>query len=221
MQKQYASQVYSDRLVSLINNRFTEADGSLKLLSAKEANSYIEEFGRINFIVWCYEQAIYTLPTVELVDWLKTQINDPKDTLEICSGNNGLSDLLGITGVDSRAQNIYRKEYKRISQATTDPPDNIVNMDAIEAVIKFKPNLVIASWATQEWDGTHGFERGVKETIILNSTDKYIHIGNEGIHGEKKIRRVPHQALRFDWLVTRSQHPQKNCIYIWKGGKIA
>ena len=50
--------------------------------------------------MWCICRAIYQLPTIELIKWLKTNFNLNK-AIEIVAGNNYLYHHLGIVGVDN------------------------------------------------------------------------------------------------------------------------
>ena len=54
----------------------------------------------------------------------------------------------------------------------------------------------------------------------MSRVECYIHIGNETTHGNKRIRKHPHERLQFDWLFTKSMHPKENVVYVWDRPKI-
>jgi len=103
-------------------------------------------------------------------------------------------------------------------QPATRPPREVLKMDATEAVTSIMPDVTIASWLTQrhlpgEDSGNH---KGPLEEIIVGNTGVYIHIGNEDVHGNKRILAMKHETYRFDWLVSRARDQSKNVIYVWR-----
>ena len=99
--------------------------------------------------VWCICRAIYQLPTVELIEWLKTNFNLNK-AIEIGAGNNYLYHHLGIKGTDNYSEQIPQVKlvHEIMKQPSTDPPPEVENSDAIAAIKKYKPETVITSWMT-------------------------------------------------------------------------
>ena len=198
-----------DRL--LLNSR-----GIIKLLPAEFYHSLDYDDLR----VWCICRAIYQLPTIELIDWLKANFNLDK-AIEIGAGNNYLYHHLGIVGVDNYSEQIpaVRLTHELLNQPSTNPPPEVEKLDAIAAIEKYQPETVITAWATLKTEDPEGIDAGHKyapdEQEILNTGVTYIHIGNEDIHGDRPIINKPHKTYYFDWLVSRGYYPEKNCICVW------
>jgi hypothetical protein len=194
-------------------------DGSsnrMRLLPAAEYSKYPHVFIR----GWASLRARYTLPTIELVQWLNERIGTAT-ALEVGAGMGDLGYYLGIPQSDSAMQSSdqMRAFYKLIMQATTDPPSTVMREDAVESVKKHRPDVVIASWLTQkqlEGEST-GNPFGPDEEEILHHCKTYIHIGNDDTHGEKRILKHPHHVIRADWIVSRAARPANNNITVWKG----
>lgn len=58
------------------------------------------------------------------------------------------------------------------------------------------------------------FDRDGK--MRLTMVREYIHVGNENVHGDKRILSLPHKTFRFPWIVTRAKDPSKNVIQVWR-----
>lgn len=189
------------------------ANGRIKLLPA----SVYSGIDPVHLAIWSGRHAMYAFPTTELVDWLRTLIGERK-AIEIGAGNGDLGYHLGIPMVDNYCQQIpeVRSLYEAMRQAPTSPRSDVEKIDAVVAVKKYRPQVVIGAYITQKYKGgNNGNVYGPEEEEILEGTRCYVHIGNEKTHGDKRIRRHRHQTLRFDWLVTRSMQPESNVIYVW------
>ena len=171
--------------------------------------------------IWCSYRARYGIPTTELIDWLKLQIGD-RHAIEIGSGNGDLAYHLGIQGTDNYCQHLpaVKSLYERSGLAITTPDREILKIGAIDAVISYEPQVVVASWVTQKYmDGEKGNEQsslyGVDEVKLIGLVETYIHIGNTGSHDLKRALDLPHKVYRFPWIVSRSIQPQNNVIHVW------
>jgi hypothetical protein len=190
----------------------------LKLLPAAE----YEKLDQIHLRVWANTRARYTFPTVELIDWLKELIAG-RFAIELGAGNGDLGHHLGIMQTDSYMQDRpeCRAYYEMLGQSRTDPPEDVYEFEALEAVQGLRPKVAVASWLTQlvapeECEvGTQGSVYGADEIAIIKNVEMYIHIGNDGSHQQKKALTLPHKVYRFPWLVSRSAEPSKNAIYVW------
>jgi hypothetical protein len=192
--------------------------GMLRLLPASE----YDEIPSINLRSWCRWYARYGLPTLELVAWLSVLTNGRK-TIEIGSGTGDLAYYLDIQATDSKLQE--RPEiltfYKGLGQPVICYPDWVEELDALDAVIKYKPEIVIGSWVTEWIDGDvppppgGGSIFGVKEDLILAQGVVYVLIGNRDIHGTKKIMDLPHEEYPLPFLRSRAKNPENNVVYIW------
>lgn len=176
--------------------------------------------------LWALYNARYGLPTIELFDWLKAAMGDPANVLEIGAGMGDLGRNLGIRQTDSYIQTTpeVRAFYEATNQPIISPPSFVEKIEANEAVAKYKPRVVIASWVTQHWspldpEGTGGSVYGPDEEDILRNVEIYIHIGNMNTHGDKRILKREHKVLFPDWVCSRASDPLKNCIHIWSKQK--
>jgi hypothetical protein len=171
--------------------------------------------------VWCLCRAIYLIPTLELIDWLKDNFNINK-TIEIGAGNNYLYHHLNIKGTDNYSEQIPKVKltHEILNQPSTDPPSEVEKIDAIAAIEKYQPETVITAWMTLKCEDPEDVDAGhfyaPDENEILNTGVNYIHIGNQEIHGNREITSKPHETFYFDWLVSRGKYPEKNCIYVWR-----
>lgn len=176
--------------------------------------------------VWCHQRARYAIPTLELVSWLRARIAG-REALEIGAGNGDLGYLAGIRETDSAIQQLDAKAFFLLSgQPPTNPPPTVRRIDALEAVCKFRPRVVVAAWFTRKFEVGKDREGhaqasmfGVREEEILEQVETYIHIGNENIHSQKTILKLPHETIKFPGLLSRTADQGTNVIYVWERGK--
>ena len=203
-------------LISRKRDEWIDKDNRLRLLPASEYLSQppivIQAVG--NFT------ARYVFPTVELIDWLRQRIGTRR-ALEIGAGQGDLGRLLGIPMVDNFCQQRpeVKAYYAAFHQVPTFPPVEVERMDAVEAVKKYRPQVVIGAFITHKFrGGAAGNEHGPVEEDIIANCETYIHIGNDVTHKAKAILGLPHESHCFDWLVTRAKNPSQNVIWIWNNG---
>jgi hypothetical protein len=172
-----------------------------------------------DFRVFCHHYARYGIPTIELVEYLKLIIGD-RLAIEIGSGAGDLGYHLGIKMTDSKQQEIPHviKMYNDLHQPVIKYPADVERIDALEAVIKYKPQVVVASWITPYAPhpmsyGSNPF--GVRESEILRLVDTFVIVGNVEDHGDKPILQFEHKAVFAPWIISRAADQTKNCIYIW------
>ena len=196
--------------------------GRIKLLPA----SVYKAIDPIHLVAWGNLRARYVFPTTELIDWLRSMIGNRK-AIEIGSGNGDLGYHLGIPMTDNYCQQtpFVQMLYALQRQVPTNPSPDVERLDAVDAIIKHRPHVVVGGYITQRAylddpvDGKSGNMFGPEEAVILERADIYIHIGNETTHGNKRIMIHPHETFQFDWLVTRSMYPDQNVIYVWDKAK--
>jgi hypothetical protein len=194
-------------------------DGRMKLHSSH----FYRQFPHDRLRVWANLRARYGILTVELAWWLETQIAGRK-ALEVAAGCGDLGFNLHIPMTDSYQQ-VDNPEtvayFKALGIEPTKPGKEVVKMDAESAVILYAPKVVIASWITEKWDGhgMHGNIHGPREENILANCETYIVIGNEAIHGNKRLLALPHEKYKFPWLVSRAKDQFANVIYVWENPK--
>jgi hypothetical protein len=163
---------------------------------------------------------LYGLPTEELIDWLKTEING-RSAIEIGAGHGALAAALGIPATDNWMQNnpAIAAYYESIKQPVVKYGGHVERLDAAQAVAKHKPQVVIASWVTHRYSPSRhaagGNSDGVDEEALLDACESYIFIGNLKVHGGKSIWRRPHRIIEPDWLYSRSFNGTKDFIAVW------
>lgn len=180
-------------------------------------------FDEINLFLM--QTALYTFPTTELVEWLRSEIDDggefAPDAIEICCGSGWLGRELDIPITDSKLQERedIKKIYREMGQPVIQYPDDVEKLDAVSAVKKYQPEFVIGSYVTNKWgNGTSrkvGNIYGVDNGWIAAHCHKYFMIGNENIHGRDIVMKRKHQKLDFDWLITRGDS-SKARIYVFE-----
>ena len=197
---------------------FLDERGIIKLQSADFYNT----IDNTDLRVWCICRAIYQLPTIELIEWLKDNFNLDR-AIEIGAGNNYLYHHLGIVGVDNYSEQIpaVKLVHDLLHEPSTNPPPTVEKIDAIAAIKKYQPETVITAWATLKCEDPEGIDAGHKyapdEQEILDKGVTYVFIGNEHNHSDRLLMSKPHKKHYFDWLVSRGKYPEKNCIYVWNG----
>lgn len=211
-----ADTTYLDRLL-------LDPEGRIRLLPFAEYGKIDRDHVRL----WMHKTARYTLPTVEMIAWLRAQIG-ARTAIEVGCGNGDIYWHLGIRGTDSGIQaapGAVRAFMLTTHQPTTTPRPDVELIEAEDAVKKYRPQVVIASYLTRRFV-TRGQNPdkegkaqasivGAREEQIVHRCNTYIHIGNRNTHGEKRILKWPHEEIAPGWLVTRGD-PAKDVIYVWR-----
>jgi hypothetical protein len=193
-------------------------DGAGRILPLSA--SFYHDLCSVDLIrAWCGHRARYGIVTQELLDWLTNEINGRK-ALEIGAGMGDLGSHLGIPMTDSYQQvdNPETALFMQFARQTpTKPPPTVVKCDAQTAVKVYRPQVVVASWITQRWlpYDTEGNVHGPREEQIIENCETYIFIGNEAVHGRKRILALRHQTFKFPWLISRAADQSKNVIWVW------
>lgn len=197
-----------------------------RLLPSGDIKDYIEDCGLNNWIAFCYEAAIYTYPTADLVKFLQQQIADyDRDkVLEIGSGSNCLAHYLKIRATDSYLQQepkiklYYQRVMRQNTTCNKDPLESgVEKLGAIAAIAKYQPRLVIGSWITPLYDKKvgEGNKEGVDYSLLLSMVERYIAIGNEEVH-EKMFAPFNYtKKIKLPGLISRASVPTADCVYIW------
>lgn len=182
----------------------------------------LKDVEHMHLIQWCVQNAVYQIPTKQLIEWLGNEING-RNALEVCAGKSGIGRALGIISTDSYSQTTpeLRVYYALMQQPVVEPPDYVKRMEANAAVAAYKPEVVIGCYVTQKFQegdteakiGSNIY--GPDEFDFIKVADTYIHVGNEVVHKDKRIFSLPHDVFHFDWLYSRAFNPQKNAIWKW------
>lgn len=180
-----------------------------------------KEISKTHLRLFAHFNAIYTFPTLELANWLLDNY-DMKSAIEIGCGHGSLARHLNIPATDGKIQEYPDANliYNISGQTTIKYPDYVEKLTANEAIVKYKPKTVIACWCTQLYDENEHYRGGsiygVDETELIKQVDNYVFIGNQAIHGMKKILEFSHNTFKPEWIVSRSQYTECNIIYIWE-----
>lgn len=189
--------------------------GRLKILPAEFWRQYTQE----EIAVFCNRNAIYCVPTAELVGWLQDRIAGRR-AIEIGSGNGVLAAALGIPATDNRMQEWpdVAAHYRLIRQPLVRYGDNVERLDAGVALARYRPQVVIAAWVTHKYKSSEhwreGNMHGVEEQKILKRAE-YIFIGHDYVHRNKPILELPHETVEPPWLVSRATSQGKDHIKVW------
>lgn len=195
--------------------------GLLKVVQSSVLSSIPVE----HLTIYGHKNGFYCFPTTELADWLKDNF-DLSSAIEIGAGHGSLARYLKIPATDSRFMETEQiaAYYKMLGQPTTKYPNDIIKLDAISAIKKYKPKTVIGCWVTHKYSEQEhergGNLWGIDEELLVNEVEQYIVIGNENVHNKKKILERPHKEHKFSWLHSRSLEPMKNIIYVWDNSNI-
>jgi hypothetical protein len=163
---------------------------------------------------------LYGLPTQEQVAWLKSTING-RTAIEIGAGNGALADALGIPATDSRMQEdpAIAAHYAALGQTVVKYGDKVEKLDAAEALVKYRPQVVVASWVTHKYlEARHeagGNMFGIFEESIIAACEAYIFIGNTKVHAGKSIWSLPHVKTEPDWVFSRAVNGSPDFIAVW------
>lgn len=203
-------------IVSRLDKELFTAEGRIKLMPAADWLRYRPDDLRI----WAWFNAVFALPTLELVTWLKREIGD-RSALEIGSGNNDLGFHAGIRQTDSYVQQEtpINAVYQMIRQPATHPRPDVEKLDAGQAIATYKPQVVIGAWITQLWrpGDELGSEFGVDELSLLDEPglETYIHVGHRRIHNYKRSLLRKHREYTFPWLLGRTKDQSGNFLALW------
>jgi hypothetical protein len=165
---------------------------------------------------------LYCLPTVELVTWL-TDFIDGRKTIEIGAGNGRLAEALDIPATDAYLQDRpdVRKYYEAYNQPLIVFGPNVERLEAIDAIRKHRPQIVIAAWVTHRYDPHHhtagGNMFGPDTDTILRQVGHYVLIGNDRVHARHPLWQRPHEIHHPPWLYSRAINDSPNFIAVWKG----
>lgn len=209
--------------IRYLEDEIFDANGLLKPMPYKFYSTIADE----HLALCGHKHGIYLFPTIELVQLVAKEIGSRK-AIEIGAGNGCLGRALGIPMTDSHLQSTawIKKLYQDINQPTIKYPADVIRMTAEEAVAHYKPECVVAAWVTQKWHkgDKEGCMYGVDEWEIINKVDKYIFIGNYGVHMGKRVMRryglAIGQASNKDGkdpvIYSRSIHRELDAIWTWE-----
>jgi hypothetical protein len=202
-----------------ISGDLLDAHGRLQVAPA----AVLAETSAEERMLFGVQHGVYGLPTAELCDFLRRRIG-ARTAIEIGAGTGVLARTLGIVATDNRQQEdaAVRAHYRSLGQPTVPYGADVKKLDAHRAVEQHRPQVVIACWVTHRFDpmapDAGGSETGVDEAAIIASCEEYIFIGNEHVHRNKPIWKLPHEKLTPTWLYSRAINGTRDFISIWRSG---
>lgn len=196
--------------VSMYDTQLFDTNGVLQPVAASWLDN-IYNTASNDLRVFCHKHGIYGLMTHELISFIHGLIPEGSKTIEVAAGNGGFGKYLGITSTDSFVQNTpdMQAYYAFLGQPTVKYGAHVEELEASQAIAKYAPDVVFASWATQyappnaEMAGG-GSIFGLKETEFMCHIKKYILYGNENIHGLKELFRATYAT---QWRVSSYRYP--------------
>ena len=207
-------QVFDSVEYSEIVHHFVGKDGFIRVEPASEWYRYPWE--QIRTFMHFYP--IYVLPTKELLDYLYDHVRG-FNTIEIGAGTGNIGRNLGIRMTDSyqQADKKVQAIYSVLQQPVIRYPADVIKADAVTAFRRFKPDCVIGCYVTHKWISgmTTGNQWGVDFPRLLACVKRLILVGNLETHYENPIMKKEHQEVILDGLITRSNKPELNRMFIW------
>lgn len=207
--------------VDAVNAALLDASSGVPRPRVLPAAEYLR-FPVNHLLVWGTRHAFYGFPTLELVEYLRTLIGDRK-AIEVGGGSGVLGAALGIPSTDSMIQKSLSTLYHGMQTPIVKYGPNVECIEASDAVRKYDPDVVVASWVTQRVTGFdvaaghRGFADGVEFWDMIRGGRTFVLVGNEVTHGKSKMLSKKHEKLSFPWLLSKSMHPTKNRVYVWRG----
>jgi hypothetical protein len=205
-------------------DRNTDISGLNELIKGidfemKPASWYRENFSKEQILKFLHEQAIYVLPTDDLMEYLFNLIGDDK-CIEVGAGRGFVCNELGIIGTDSKLQEDPKVKlyYQALGQPVIKYPKHVRKMDAIKAAKTLKPDTVIGCYVTHKYrkDTQDGNYWGVDYERLLSLVKKrLILVGNKETHKNNPLMELEHEEIEFPGLITRSYDDRTNRIFIW------
>lgn len=178
----------------------------------------VAEFSFTQQRLFLHKYGLYTLPTVELIDYL-ARIIKGKKAIEIGAGMGVIGRSLGIPITDNKMQEWpeMKAYYASILQPTIKYPADIVEMDAIEAIDYYKPDIVIGSYITPKWHPgmSSGNIYGVETVDLISRVQAYYMIGNLSTHNFDPGFAYLDGVEQHDFLYTRGPK-ETSVIFRWK-----
>lgn len=193
-------------------------NGELRILPA----SFWAETTREERAAFGVRNGIYCFPTLELVEHLKGVIGD-RTAIEVGAGSGVLGKALGIPATDNRMQEWPQVKglYSALAQPVVAYGDHVEEMDAVQAVEHYKPDVVIAAWLTHRYSREHpergGNIYGVDELALLRKAGEYVFIGNAHVHRGKPLwGRKPADYVEPPWVYSRAFNGTPDFVARWR-----
>lgn len=194
-------------------------EGELQVVPA----AFYRMFEQEQLSAFCLRHGLYCLPTTELLDEINRLIlaaSPARNAIEIGSGHGTLGKGLGIPCTDSRMQEdpTIRQLYASAGQPPVVYGEHVITLDALAAVKRYRPEVVVAAWVTHRYSEAEAWREGnmfgVDELTLLRQVRRYVFVGNYRPHRLKPLLDHPHQVIRGDYLFSRSR-AEDNVMLVW------
>lgn len=170
--------------------------------------------------LFLHEEALYSIPTEEVVEFIDELIGE-HTAIEIGAGHGLWGRELDIPLTDSKLQE--RPEVKLMYLMAKQPlikyPQDIIKLRASDAIKRFKPHTVFASYFTPICEGAKYMEGDEvyrdDERLFPNwGVKRYIKIGSINTHGNNPLMKLAHEEHNPIELITRAEKVNQR-IFIW------
>lgn len=162
----------------------------------------------------------YVLPTHELIEYLRGVIAG-RCVIEIGAGNGVVAAALGIRATDNFQQSrpSIVEAYLQAGQEPVRYGSNVENLDALSAVRKYRPQVILGCWVTHLYDpqspSLGGNVDGIDERTLLSTCDQYVFVGSRKAHRLKPILRLSHRLETPPGLYSRASADHQDFVAIW------
>lgn len=174
-----------------------------------------------------HRHAMYTLPTVESVDWIRAAIGS-RFAVEIGAGVGVLARALGIMATDNHLQTFptVASAYQAQGQPVIRYGENVARICADTVARELRPAVIVGAWITHAYDpGNHSAGGSIfapNFALLLSACADLILICNTRTHAQHPLLRRAHDRITPPWLYSRAMGGE-DFIGIWKGagGRVA
>ena len=220
------SQTITSQNIMAIEDLMLNSSGQLNVVPSKE----LEKFTQKQLQYFCMKYGFYSLPTTEVIDFIKSEIGDYEKVIEIGSGNGVYARELDIIATDNFMQDPRKaakfsgvaNEYAKSGQEVVPYGDNVQEYDGKDAVRIFKAEVVVCSWVTHRYNrikhhlGGNMYGVDFKWILDRNHVKKIIMVGNKTVHKNNPIMDIEHEEYTLDNnLFGRASIPDDNRIFVW------
>ncbi len=190
----------------------------------------LKQFSHQELQVFAHKHAVYSIPTFELLEFLKRLIPNMDKCIEIGAGNGVYGRALGVPMYDNYMQHPKNRRkfgeaalmYALAGQPVVEYGEDVQEMDGMDAVVKHKPETILMSWVTHKYKRSEHFRGGNMFGIDMlkmarrNGVKRIILIGNENVHQKSPLMDLPLQSYEMpEVLFSRASAPELDRIYVW------
>jgi hypothetical protein len=158
---------------------------------------------------------VYFLPTKEFIDWMKNEISN-KTAIEIGSGIGLVAESLNIKATDAMQQkkSWVKEYYKSMQQQTITYGKHVEQLEAIDAVKKYNPDITIGCWVSHKVKNSLIPDPfNIDEEELMKYTSYYM-VGHKRVHRKKDVLILDHKTYNLPFLVSRLG-TKDNVIWKW------